>query len=652
LTNSKMKRLIKLTILIVFFLGVKSHGLAQVFSSKNSMIVYSECLKILENYQQLVNQIAESGLAGFEGSMSTSERLMELFINRKVLIYNDLDPQYQLSEYYELETYTSNMVLWYPDGIQISLDLKNARTNEIRKHEEGLYSTDIMLQKQIHGNYLNKEINANTEELIFRIAFTEQNNNFREFKIVGVRNSKSAGFLEDSRTLYQLKSIKLSENEREKVLNDIKQLLNDYQRSLIMLGDPNETEEDKVYYQKAFIHLFPDSLVKIYNDIEEKPEKTIISVEEYLNHYRAYYPEGIKNLALNIDSAEYGDVLPTDSGGFYSYVYADKFFSGKYQNRSIYRLSANLVFKIVFEKKDNLFTDFKIESIDRSGMAFLQGSGQPEEQAIPANKIQPITRKGFHMLAWANAGYSSIVNKNISAFTMEASYHEWKIDPLIAYSGGIGLEYFFGDHIGLSIGAGYGYFSTTYSLTGNFMEGTSEQPVVSYDINNAPFQKMIIAAIDSTVKISCLQFPVQVTGLSNKPQKTGLYCKAGINASVILDAKYDYNGKLSYWGDYSIDPDRAKPPYDSAYWPELGFYEKTDHKGEAGLKKFFISGTLSAGINIPLAYFTTLQIGPVFHFNITDIAEKAEYYDIFGNKFAHKPVSLNYLGLEISIRFL
>ena len=247
-----MKIRIALPVLIGLLLCHIKYSDAQDFSAKNKMIIYSECQNLLDDYQRLVNKLAESGQAGFEGTMGTSERLMELFINRKVLIYNDLDPQHQLSEYYELETYTSNMVLWYPDGILIDFDLKNAKSSEIRRHDEGLYSTDIMVLKKIQGNYLNKSMNTNTEELIFRIAFAEQNDNFKEFKIVGIRNSKSAGFLEDNKALYKLKSIELSANEKVKVMNDLKQVLNDYQRSLIMLGDPNETEEDKNFYRRHF----------------------------------------------------------------------------------------------------------------------------------------------------------------------------------------------------------------------------------------------------------------------------------------------------------------------------------------------------------------------------------------------------------------
>ena len=247
-------------------------------------------------------------------------------------------------------------------------------------------------------------------------------------------------------------------------------------------------KKTKDFYREAFLNLFPDSAVKIYNDIEEKPEKTIISVEEYLKNYRDYYPEGIKNLAVNIDSAEFGDIIPADDGRFYSYVYADKFFSGKFQNKNIYRLSANLVFKIIFEKTDNLFTDFKIENIDRSGLAFLQSAGQVDEQVVPANMIKPITPERFSPFGLGKCRiFFCGQQKYQTPLPLETNYHEWQIDPLLAYSGGISLDYFFGDHIGLGIGAGYGHFSTTYSLKGNFATTT----IFSYDINNDPFYKMI-----------------------------------------------------------------------------------------------------------------------------------------------------------------
>ena len=51
--------------------------------------------------------------------------------------------------------------------------------------------------------------------------------------------------------------------------------------------------------------------------------------------------------------------------------------------------------------------------------------------------------------------------------------------------------------------------------------GTSEQPILFYDINNDPFIKHINSAFDSTIKISYIQFPVQVTGLTVNRKKPG-----------------------------------------------------------------------------------------------------------------------------------
>jgi hypothetical protein len=234
------------------------------------------------------------------------------------------------------------------------------------------------------------------------------------------------------------------------------------------------------------------------------------------------------------------------------------------------------------------------------------------------------------------------MNKTIRSLDTETNDHEWLIDPSLAFSGGISADYFFGNHIGLSIGIGYGQFSTTYSLHGNY-----QQDFFSFTTkNNLPFYKHIDAVIDSTVRLSYIQFPVQLIGLTNKPQKTGLYCKAGVIASILMNGKYEYKGNLSYWGWFpGIDKDTVN-------LPEFGFYEKSDHSGDVDLNQFFLSGIFSIGLNIPLAYFTTIQIGPVIHASFTDLSKKTDYIDIFGIKYAHKPVSLNYLGLEISIRFL
>jgi hypothetical protein len=616
---------------------------ADEFSSKDKMIIYSECQNLLDEYQRLVNRLSESGGKAFDQTVSISESLIELFINRKVLIYNDLDPQHQLSEYYELETYTSNMVLWYPDGMQIQLDLKNAKTSDIRKHDEGLYSTDVLVNKKIQGNYLNKSFNSNTEELIFRIAFVEQNRNFKEFKIVGVRNSHSSDFIDDEKTLYKLKSIELSENEKERILNSIKQVLNDYQRSLILLGDPNEPDDEKSFYKDAFLKLFPDEQVKIFNDIEENPERSIVTVKEYLDKYLSDYPEGIRNLAINIDSAEFGDIIPLNDDQFFSYVYADKFFSGKFQNKNIYRLSSNLVFKIILDKGNNTFTNFKIESIDRSGLDFYQTEGQPEKVVIPENRLLTVNRRGFHFSPFATAGYSEIVNKNMNSLSLEKDYHSWEISYSFAYSGGISVDYFPWNQLGIGTGLEYNRYSAVYSLNGRFQDQT-----LSYDANVDPYFKRFDSDMDSIVTISFLNIPLQLTYFTNQPDKKGFYFTGGINFSLFINGDYKYRGTQYYWGYY---PNHAEPA-DSLLISELGFFDKADHEGESKAKRFGMSARFSIGLNIPTGYFSALYFGPVFNLGISNIsASKTNYTDIFGREHNQLPTIINYVGWEIGMRF-
>ena len=638
-----MKKFVTLQIFMLLPVVCILTSRAQDFSAKDKMIVYSECLELLDEYQMLVNRLSETGGAGFDQSVSTSESLIELFINRKVLIYNDLDPQHQLSEYYELETYTSNMVMWYPDGMQIQLDLKNAKTSDIRRHDEGLYSTDIMVNKRIQGNYLNKSFNSNTEELIFRIAFVDKNRNFGEFRIVGIRDSKSAGFIDDDKALYKLKSVELSENDKEKILNGFRQLLNDYQRSLVMLGDPNEPDDEKSFYSEAFLKLFPDEQVKIFNDIEENPEKSIITVSEYLDNYLSNYPEGIRNLAINIDSAEFGDIIAVNDDQYFSYVYADKFFSGKFQSKNIFRLSTNLVFKITLDKIENTFTNFKIGSIDRSGLSFYQTEGQPGQIVIPEKSILAVNRRGFHFSPFATAGYSEIVNKSMNSLSFENDYHQWGISRSFAYSGGINVDYFPWDQLGIGTGLEYNRYSTVYSLNGRFVD-----KVLSYDVNVDPYYKRFDSDMDSIVTVSYLSIPLQLTYFTNKPDKKGFYMKGGIRFSLFLDGNYKYRGTQYYWGYYPNHP----APADSLLIPELGFFYKADHEGESKVKRLAVSARISIGLNIPTGYFSAIYFGPVFDLGISSVsANDGNYYDIFSREHEQLPTVINYLGWEIGIRF-
>src|SRR6056297_2272235 len=169
------KLLILLTITLSYVFSMAESG---KFPEKQKAIIYSKSMELLSEYQELINEMGEQAVKNVEMAKSTKEKLLELFINRKILIYNDLDPSHTLSEFYEAETYASNIILWYPDGIEVGLDLENAKVSAIKQHDKKIFSIDILLKKQIEGNYMNKTLNDSEEQLTFRVGFSHEGSNF------------------------------------------------------------------------------------------------------------------------------------------------------------------------------------------------------------------------------------------------------------------------------------------------------------------------------------------------------------------------------------------------------------------------------------------------------------------------------------------
>jgi hypothetical protein len=191
LSNNNRNMIRSFCLILIFTLTYLPVSKAVEFSEKEKAVIYTNAVKVLQNYQTVINQMGEFVVNDIEKAKSSSEGFLELFVNRQVLLYNDLDPSHKLSEFYEAETYASNVLLWYPDGLSITLDIANARVSDIMDHGELVYSLDLMVKKTMNGNYMNETMNKNTEELTFRVAFGVDNKSPNNFRIVGVRNAAS-----------------------------------------------------------------------------------------------------------------------------------------------------------------------------------------------------------------------------------------------------------------------------------------------------------------------------------------------------------------------------------------------------------------------------------------------------------------------------
>jgi hypothetical protein len=620
--------------------------MAANFSSKEKAVIYTEASKVLRNYQSILNSMGESAVTDVEKAKSSSESFLELFVNRQVLLFNDLDPTHRLSEFYEAETYASNIILWYPDGIVINMDVDNARVGEIMTHEENVFSIDMMVTKSINGNYLNETMNKNKEELTFRIAFGLENKDFTNFRIVGIRNASSNVVVDYSQALKEVNSEELGIEELEKIYTEIKIILQDYTNFLSLLGDPQEAAEDKEYYKTSFEKLFDSLDTRVYNDIMPDPATKLISVQEYLKNYVSDFPNGIKNIKINVDSAKFGKVMKDNDDSYYTFVDANKFFSGSYKGKDAYREMFPLIFKLSFNVSGKTYINFKINSVDISSVNFYRDTPEGTLERKPSIVISPVTRKGLVLSLIGSVGQTRIISKNIESLTLASNDHKWDVSTEFGFTGGIGVNYYFNDNLSLRSGLEIDKNSALFSLNDTFTDSTN----FIRDINAIAYNKTISAELfDSLVTMNYVSIPIIFSYVSGKPGKYGFYAEAGSKVSVSVRTSYMRNGKFEYKLYYD---DISQTGYSTS--AQFGAYKKEyiNNKDKIKTTLFGFSFYASAGVNIPLGYYSSLMVGPEINLGLTDVMSNFKTYsDIFDNLYDHLPTKINYFGFRISLAY-
>ncbi|MBI9065786.1 MAG: hypothetical protein JEZ09_00760 [Salinivirgaceae bacterium] len=633
----------RLTILI-FSLICITHAIATDFNEKQTAIIYNEAIKVLKSYEDLYNKMADAAFDVDEINKA-SQQLIDLFVNRKAIIYNDLDPNNLLSKAYELESYVNNLQLWYPDGMKTSIDFENVKAGIIIDHGNDIFTVDLMITKKNNGNYLNRQKNELHEELLYRIAFFQKLGTFKSFKIAGIRSSKLNDQVNDDHLLAEVKSVDFSEKELTQIKDQSKSLMNDYINFINLLTDPNESSEDKGYYRISFLDLFKDSTLKVSNDIDPNPQERWLSVSEYQKNLVNSYPDGIKNLGLNIDSAEYSKVIPEGNDKYYINGYIDKYFSGKYQSNTIFRANSKYDFKISFEKDENTFKNFKLSSIDKFGVNLYEQSKSNITKELPNKPITSLKRKGFYYGLTFTGGKTIYNNPNLSADPVL----EWKTKNNAAYGVELNAIWYALNQLGINVGLAYAHYSTNVTMNGEYQNTKS----FVIEANNLQYNKIVAADIDSLLSFNYLSIPISVIYHSNKNTDTwGIFAQVGIVSSFSIGSTIQTTGNMEtsgYFPDYPVGSQIVT----SEINPSWGFEKRTkiDETHDAAIKSMNISATLAMGISYPLDYFTTVFMGPEFVWGFSNIYKDNEFVDVFGNRTSVKKVTLSKYGIKFGISY-
>ena len=135
-----------------------------------------------------------------------------------------------------------------------------------------------------------------------------------------------------------------------------------------------------------------------------------------------------------------------------------------------------------------------------------------------------------------------------------------------------------------------------------------------------------------------------------KPGKYGYYIEGGVKISIPLSASYSNTGNYKVSGYYPSNPTVIQ----YLDLSELGFYtrENIEETGKIDMKGYNLAFYSSAGINIPLGYYTSINIGPEVTIGLSDIlSDKKKYEDIFGKSYPHQPTKIKNFGIRISLAY-
>ena len=642
----KILHCIRWNVLLIVFLAIllsvnNIHAQSLRLTQRELSVVHLRSMEVLRGYENIINQIGQSVVRNPSTTKGLSEQFLELATSTAQL-FNDLDPSYKLSPFYEPETYINNLILWYPDGITVDLNLDGVKVGDILSHGDNRYSLDFQLDKQLIGNYLNRQLNTKLETLQFRVGFTKSGNDFRNFKIVGIKSIDSGLDPNYNKSIDELDSQTMKQSENDAIKQGIESLINDYTNYLLLLGDDEETEYDKAFYTQSFKALFVSSDLFIFNDLIPNPDAGLIPLEEYLYSLRVHYPFGIESLSITLDSVIFNSVIPEGNEVYSTSIGIDKFFSGVYDNQENFRRMFPLTLKVSFQKKGRAFENFRIRSIELEEDDYFESD---EGDSAPVQEIGSVTRKGISVVVFGSYGQTRVEDHNLMDMSLETDHYSWTTKPGYGVTLGAGIMASLSDHFALETGGFYNQYSTTFSMNGSFQDIKS-----SMDVNSDQFLKTMTVDYDSTVSYNLLSIPLSFTITSSKSGRTGVYITLGGLFSYCLSGDYETSGSWEYSGYYPEHPSFIR----NVKIPELGYYKKEEIEefGEIDGGQINLSVRASMGLTIPIKYFTQIRIGPEVEWGLYDFnKDGGEAHDIFGNPKVHQPTYLFRFGVRLGLVF-
>lgn len=632
-----MKKTISVLAFSLFSLQLIFAQQDRTISNKTKLTIYTEAYKAIVQYQECINNIGACVAENHDLAKAYANTFTNLFINKKVSIYNDLDPKKSLSEIYEVDTYINNMLLWYKNGIRVDLDFENAKVQNIVHHTDNIFTIDIILSKKIDGTYINNTVVDNTENLNFGIAFSMENytkpSNFK-FARIKEANSKASIKVEN---LYDLAGEQLPQEELQKIHNALRIPLNDYCNFLTLMASNEEFDSDKEFYKERVLSIFKNPEVPVADDLSDNASAGQISIDNYLKKYVSSFKQSNAIVAFDIDSTSFRNVIKDNKNTYTTHVSVNK---KLYNNSEV--LQWKTIIKFEFVKREGNYTDFKITDISNS--ASLQKKNNDILEKIEV--LGKISRKGFSITGKIGTGVHSYISQDLSNIPLNESTYSWnKKNNYGNILAEMSLAFYPYGKVGFSTGFGYSNIATSYNLDGKYKK--EEEELNDYNYLQYP---LISAKYDSTIAFSTMYIPLHCHIHSSNAGNFGFYGTAGTSIEFIRSASYSRSGNFTLsamLADTSNGIRYLLPQYS-------GGFEISGDKTETihSFSKPSINIELSAGTEYYINNFTSITLGFYFSYGLNDLEkDKLTVKNIFNDRIIHRPSHFKKQGVIIGVQY-
>lgn len=154
--------------------------------------------------------------------------------------------------------------------------------------------------------------------------------------------------------------------KQRKISANCQTVIGQYGTYLNLIGDTEETEQDKIAYSKALYNLFYSPSVSVYNDLDPTGESgEVLSIRKYVEYIGLWYSTAGLVTDMKTATLEVSNTKTNKKGESYVDVEVDKTISGIYLNRVANQHSITLSFQITFDSNDLSIEKFKIARIKR-----------------------------------------------------------------------------------------------------------------------------------------------------------------------------------------------------------------------------------------------------------------------------------------------